>query len=100
MEINKEEGNTIQVNKVELHLKSPKNGMAEIVLQRHLNLQRLTNVTVKVCSCLISKQCKSCNSSPPSYPSTPNSNFYHRGCETYEFFMTTNTLKRQEKKII
>lgn len=32
MEINKEEGNTIQINKSELRLKLPKKGMAEIVL--------------------------------------------------------------------
>lgn len=97
MEINKEEGSTIQINKPELRLKPPKHGTAEIVLLRHLNLQRLTNVTVKVCSCVISKQCKSCNSSP-SYPSTTN--IYHGSRETYEFFMTTNTLEREEKKII
>lgn len=98
MEINKEEGSTIQINKPELRLKPPKQGTAEIVLLRHLNLQRLMNVTVKVCSCVISKQCKSCNSSPPSYPSTTN--IYHGSRETYEFFMTTNTLEREEKKII
>lgn len=100
MEINKEEGNTIQINKPELRLKPPKNGMAERVLQRHLNLHRLLNVTVKVCSCVISKQCKSCSSSPPSYQSTSNSNFYYGSRETYEFFTTTNTLKREEKQII
>lgn len=99
MEINKEEGNTIQINKPELRLKPPKHGTVEIVLQRHLNLQRLMNVTVKVCSCVIPKQCKSCNSSP-SYLSTTSSNIYHGSRETYEFLMTTNTLEREEKKII
>lgn len=58
MEINKEEGNTIQINKPVLRLKPPKNGTAETVLQRHLNLHRVMDVAVKVCSCLISKQCK------------------------------------------
>lgn len=41
MEINKEEGNTIQINKPELHLKLPKKGTAETVLKRHLNLHKL-----------------------------------------------------------
>lgn len=38
--MNKEEGNTIQINKPELRLKLPKKGTAETVLQRHLNLHK------------------------------------------------------------
>lgn len=98
MEINKEEGNTIQINKPELCLKLSKKGTAEIVLQRHPNLHKTYDCrswSLQLCNFKTVQVLLHFSSFLP-ISTKLETNFNHGSCETYQFFMTTSTLRKKE----